>query len=66
MAPSQIDWDALPEDLAEEFLALNARIVALQPGSGGLVIDENGATKSRFNPKVSRIIRVISYLRNFQ
>ena len=31
----EIDWDNLPEDIAEEFLALNARIVALQSGSGG-------------------------------
>ena len=28
--PGTIDWDAIPDDLAEEFLALNARIVALQ------------------------------------
>jgi len=42
--PGQIDWDAIPDDLAEELLALNAKLVALQPGSGGFVIDESGAS----------------------
>ena len=42
--PGEIDWDAIPEDLAERFLALNAELVALQPASGGLVIGENGAS----------------------
>ena len=38
----EIDWDAIPLDLAERFLALNAEIVALQPSSGGLVVDQDG------------------------
>ena len=42
--PGEIDWDAIPEDFAERFLALNAELVALQPASGGLVIGENGAS----------------------
>ena len=42
VAPGQIDWDAIPEDLAERFLAINAEIVALQPSSGGLVINQEG------------------------
>ena len=37
VAPGHIDWDAIPEDLAERFLAVHAEIVALQPASGGLV-----------------------------
>lgn len=37
--PGEIDWDAIPLDLADRFLALNAEIVALQPGSGGLVVE---------------------------
>ena len=40
--PGEIDWDAISEDLAEEFLALNARLVALQPSTGGLVVDQDG------------------------
>ena len=39
--PGQIDWDAIPDDLAEELLALNGKIIALQPGSGGFVINDN-------------------------
>jgi len=42
--PGQIDWEAIPEDLAERFLALNAELKALQPASGGLLIDQDGAT----------------------
>ena len=42
--PGRIDWDAIPEDLAEEFLAVNAKILALQPASDGLIIDGNGAS----------------------
>ena len=38
-APGQIDWDNLPDDLAEEFLAVHAKIVALQPSSGGFIIE---------------------------
>ena len=37
VAPGHIDWDAIPEDLAERFLTVHAEIVALQPASGGLV-----------------------------
>ena len=42
--PGTIDWDAIPEDLADRFLAIHDEIVALQPGSGGLVGDQNGAS----------------------
>ena len=42
VAPGQIDWDTIPLDLAEEFLAVHAKIVALQPNSGGLVVDQDG------------------------
>ena len=41
--PGEINWDAIPDDIVEEIVALNAKILALQPASGGLVIDENGA-----------------------
>lgn len=44
-SPGQIDWDAIPWELAERFLALNDELVALQPGSGGLLID--GGDSSR-------------------
>jgi len=39
IAPGQIDWDNLPDDLADELLAVHAKIVALQPASGGFVVD---------------------------
>ena len=39
LAPGQIDWDALPENLAEEFLEWNAKVLALQPASGGLIVE---------------------------
>ena len=42
IAPGQIDWDAIPEELAEKFLAVHAEIVALQPASGGFVIEAAG------------------------
>ena len=42
VAPSQIDWDAIPDDLAGRFLAITDEIVAFQPGSGGLVVDQDG------------------------
>lgn len=45
--PGQIDWDAIPDDLAEEFLAFNDKLLARQPGSGGLLIDESGTTTPR-------------------
>ena len=38
----EIDWDALPSDLADEMLDLHHRILALQPASGGLVINQEG------------------------
>ena len=38
-APGEIDWDAVPWDLAERFLAIHDELVALQPGSGGLLLD---------------------------
>lgn len=44
VAPGQIDWENLPEDLAERMLELDAEIRALQPASGGLIIDEEGRT----------------------
>ena len=42
-APGHIDWDNLPEDLAEEFISINERILAAQPESGGLIV--NGEAK---------------------
>ncbi len=39
IAPGQIDWDNVPDHLAERFLALNAELKALQPASGGLVVE---------------------------
>ena len=41
--PGTIDWDAIPDDLADRFLALNAELLALQPASGGMVINEDGS-----------------------
>ena len=41
--PGQIDWDAIPDDLADRFLALNAELLALQPASGGMVINQDGS-----------------------
>ena len=38
----EIDWDAVPDDLADRFLALNAELVALQPASGGMVVNQDG------------------------
>ena len=38
-SPGQIDWDAIPWELAERFLALNDELLALQPASGGLLLD---------------------------
>ncbi|MDA1129631.1 MAG: hypothetical protein O2913_13195 [Chloroflexi bacterium] len=35
----EIDWDAVPWELADRFLAINDELVALQPGSGGLLLD---------------------------
>ena len=43
VAPGNINWDAIPDDLADELLALNAKIVALQPASGGLIINQDGS-----------------------
>ena len=43
VAPGTIDWDAIPDDLADRFLALHAELVALQPASGGLVINQDGS-----------------------
>jgi hypothetical protein len=42
VAPGQIDWDNVPLDLAERFLALNDELVAVQPGCGGPLIDQSG------------------------
>lgn len=39
IAPGQIDWDHVPIELAERFLALNAELKAAQPQSGGLVVE---------------------------
>ena len=39
IAPGQIDWDNLPEDLADKLLAVHAEIVALQPAPGGFVVE---------------------------
>ena len=39
IAPGQIDWDNLPEELADKLLAVHAEIVALQPASGGFVVE---------------------------
>ena len=39
----EIDWDAIPDDLADRFLALNAELVALQPASGGMVVNQDGS-----------------------
>ena len=39
IAPGSIDWDAIPEDLADRFIAIHDELVALQPGSGGLFVD---------------------------
>ena len=41
--PGEIDWEHIPEDMANELLDWNARLLALQLASGGLVIDKNGA-----------------------
>ncbi len=41
--PGTIDWDAIPDDLADRFLALNAELVALQPASGGMVVNQDGS-----------------------
>lgn len=41
--PGQIDWNAIPDDLADRFLALNAELVALQPASGGMVVNQDGS-----------------------
>ena len=35
-----IDWDAVPWELAERFLALNDELLALQLVSGGLLLDD--------------------------
>lgn len=42
VAPGQIDWDAIPDDLAQRYLDLHNEILVLQPASGGLVIDQEG------------------------
>ncbi len=49
--PEEIDWDNLPDDIIDEMLALMRRIMALQPSSGGLVIDENGASVEPHPPR---------------
>lgn len=41
--PGAIDWDAIPWELAEKFMAIHEEILALQPASGGLVINEDGS-----------------------
>ena len=42
VVPGEIDWSAIPDELADELLALNAKILALQPGSGGLIVEGEG------------------------
>jgi hypothetical protein len=42
VAPGHIDWDAIPDDLADEFLEVHRKILALQPQSGGLVLEGEG------------------------
>ena len=53
--PGQIDWDAVPDDLADRFLALNAELLALQPASGGMVVNQDGSpAEDEADPRDSR------------
>lgn len=53
--PGQIDWDAIPDDLADRFLALNAELLALQPASGGMVVNQDGSpAEDEDDPRDSR------------
>ena len=40
----EIDWENIPLDLADRFLELHEELVALQPGSRGLLLD-GGSTR---------------------
>ena len=42
VVPGEIDWDAIPWELAERFIAIHDELVALQPASGGLIINQEG------------------------
>ncbi len=42
LPPGEIDWDIVPDDLADRFLALHEELLALQPASSGMVIEQDG------------------------
>ncbi len=42
VAQGEIDWDSLPDAVMDKMVALNAEILALQPASGGLIVEGEG------------------------